>query len=144
MAHSHPIPRVRLRLSFAAGAVLTLWLPACAPDGVLEAEERDCATTGACADPLLEGDDPATLCDDHDPCTTDADCTPCSTLSPSEQDLYHCTADGDLPPFCAGRTGCVHVPLTTPAGQIDSCFPVAGASDLRSGVCRAGACVDDE
>jgi hypothetical protein len=105
--------------------------------------ERPAAEGTTAAAPACDGDDPATFCDDCNPCTAKANCTPCSALPEAERDIHHCTADEELPAFCTGRTGCYRVPLTTPAGQIDGCFPVAGASDLHPGSCRAGVCADD-
>lgn len=105
-----------------------------------------CSPASSCPDepqPACAGDDPATFCDDCNPCTVDMNCTPCSTLLPAERDIDHCTADEELPELCAGHAGCVHVAETTPAGQINDCFPVAVDPDLHAGVCRAGACVDD-
>jgi len=58
--------------------------------------------------------------------------------------MRRCTADDELPPFCAGRTGCVHAPLTTPEEQSNDCFPVAGDPDLHAGACLSGVCVDNE
>jgi hypothetical protein len=133
----------RLRITFAMGAILALLTPACVAEGVLEAQQAECASGDCLGTTTPDGDDPFTFCDDHDPCTTDANCTPCSTVPAAEQDEYHCTADQDLPSFCEGRTGCVHVPMTTPAGVSDSCFPVADSTDLHAGVCRAGTCVEN-
>lgn len=137
--------RRNARPLLVVAAALTLLTPGCAAEDVTEARFLDCAPGGGCAhEPALDGQDPATFCDDHDPCTTDVDCTPCSAVPPGERDIYHCTADEDLPELCAGRAGCVHVPLTTPAGQADSCFPVADAADAHPGVCRAGRCVEND
>jgi hypothetical protein len=131
-----------------AGAVLVLSLSASgctAETAVAEAQSPDCAAAGECtADPTTDGEDPASFCDDHNPCTDDVNCTPCSALEPPDRNIHRCTADADLPALCAGRTGCVHEPLTTPAGQIDDCFPVAGAADLHAGVCRAGRCAEND
>ncbi|MFT3774383.1 MAG: hypothetical protein QM820_54180 [Minicystis sp.] len=88
--------------------------------------------------------EPPTSCDDDNPCTADANCTPCSALPEALWDIHHCTSEDELPPFCAGRTGCVHVPLTTPAAQINDCFPVAGDPDLHAGACLAGVCVEND
>jgi len=140
-------PRRSPRVLAWAAVLASLAAPGCAPeDGVDEARLLDCADQAGCAqhDAARDADDPRAFCDDHDPCTADANCTPCSALPPDERDIYHCTEDEDLPVFCAGRTGCVHVPMTTPAGQINSCFPVADAADGHSGVCRAGRCVDND
>jgi hypothetical protein len=84
------------------------------------------------------------FCDDHNPCTSDVNCTPCNSLPPEEHDIHHCTPDEELPSFCRDQTGCVHVDLTTPPQQINSCFPVADASDLHAGVCREGTCVEND
>ncbi len=121
-------------------ALLTLVAAGCAAE-VLVAGPAD--GTMPAAAPACDGDDPATFCDDCNPCTAKANCTPCSSLPAAEQDIQHCTADEELPAFCAGRTGCFRVPLTTPAGQSDDCFPVADAAEARPGVCRAGVCVGD-
>ncbi len=126
-------PRVLTRSALALSLLAAL-APACAVDAVDQIVEQASAPAG---------DDPASFCDDQNPCTADANCTPCSALPRAQRDMYHCTPDGELPPFCAGKTGCVHVDLTTPADQRNDCFPVAGAGELRAGVCRAGMCVDD-
>jgi hypothetical protein len=145
MEHPTTIPMPRRRFSLLAGVLLSLLAPACGSAGLLEAQALDCAAPGGCAEgQALDGESPTDFCDDHDPCTDDVDCTPCSAVPEDKHDIYHCTADADLPPLCAGRTGCVHVALTTPAGQVDSCFPVAGTAELHAGVCRAGACVENE
>jgi hypothetical protein len=90
---------------------------------------------------VCDGQDAANFCDDCNPCTTDMNCTPCGSLPTAQRDVYRCTADDDLPPLCAGRTGCVHVAVTMPAGQSNDCYPVADESDPQAGVCRAGRCV---
>ena len=136
-------PTESLRLFSSMVALLALLAPACASEGVLEAQSFDCAAGECAASTTPNGEDPHAFCDDQDPCTTDANCTPCSTLPAEDQDAYHCTADQDLPDFCAGHLGCIHVLLTTPAGVTNSCFPVAGAADLHAGVCRFGTCVEN-
>jgi hypothetical protein len=123
--------------------VLALVPTACTAEVLVEAPATEIGASTA-ADPACQGDDPATFCDDCNPCTEKANCTPCSALPASERDIYHCTADEELPGFCAGRTGCFHVPLTTPEGQSASCFPVADATEARAGVCDVGRCVDGE
>jgi hypothetical protein len=105
--------------------------------------ERPAAERAPVEGRACDGDDPDTFCDDCNPCTAKANCTPCSALPETDRDIHRCTADEELPAFCTGRTGCYHVPLTTPAGQSNDCFPVAGAADLEPGVCRAGVCVGD-
>jgi hypothetical protein len=126
-------PRVLTRPLLAL-VVLAALAPACAVDAIDQGAEPASAP---------EGDDPASFCDDQNPCTADANCTPCSALPRAQRDIYHCTPDRELPPFCAGKTGCVHVDLTTPAGQRNDCFPVAGDADLHAGVCRAGVCAEN-
>jgi hypothetical protein len=133
------------RARFVFGiAALALSLAACAgADPTFDAEPVIAAPGDPSSDLACTGDDPASFCDDCNPCTTDANCTPCSALPAAERDIYHCTADDELPAFCAGRTGCVHVPFSTPAGQIDDCFPVVESVDLHAGACLAGVCVDN-
>jgi hypothetical protein len=143
MTASSNLSLARIGLVSWAGALFILTLaPGCAVDTTLaEAQSPDCIAGEGCAAP--SGDDPASFCDDDNPCTTDVNCTPCSTLPAAERDMYHCTADADLPALCAGRTGCAHVPLTTPPEQSNDCFPVAGAADVHAGVCRAGTCAEN-
>ncbi len=100
------------------------------------------ALASAPGEAVCASDEPAGFCDDCNPCTADANCTPCSALPRAERDMYHCTPDDEVPAFCAGHTGCVHVPLATATEQSNSCFPVADDADLHSGACRAGVCVD--
>jgi hypothetical protein len=133
-----------LRLFLSMGALLALLAPGCASEGVLEASEPECSSGDCLTSTTPDGEDPHAFCDDQDPCTTDANCTPCSTLPAADQDAYHCTADQDLPDFCAGHLGCIHVLLTTPPGVTNSCFPVAGDADLHAGVCWFGTCVDNK
>ncbi len=144
MHHSSSAPGARLLSPWWAAALLCLCAVGCVSEIVVDTPAVDGADPAEqVADPACAGTDPQTFCDDCNPCTEKANCTPCSTLPPAEQDIYHCTADEELPGFCVGRTGCVHVPLTTPPGQSASCFPVAGAETLHPGVCRAGTCADD-
>jgi hypothetical protein len=145
MAHSSSYLGARLFSLWGAAAILCLVAPGCAAEIVVEgATPGGAGTDREAVSPACSGDDPQSFCDDCNPCTDEANCTPCSTLPPSQQDIYHCTPDEELPGFCIGRTGCVHVPMTTPAGQTASCFPVADAADPHAGVCDAGTCVDDE
>jgi len=127
---------------FPAAALLALVGAGCAASVLVEGQEA-AAGAPAVAASACDGEDPATFCDDCNPCTAKANCTPCSALPEAERDIYHCTADEELPAFCAGRLGCYHIPLTTAEGQSDDCFPVAGADDPHAGACRAGVCVDD-
>jgi hypothetical protein len=122
---------------------VALIAPACAPESVAVVRDSVCEPSGCAPAPAEDGDDPAKFCDDHNPCTTDANCTPCTSLPPEQRDIYHCTADIELPGFCEGKTGCVHVAMTTPGEKINTCFPVAGDADLHSGVCRAGTCAEN-
>src|SRR5512140_1906107 len=123
MAQSSLFHGERAPLARAAALFLLLAAPACAPESVLEARSFDCAEGADCASPFaLDPEDPRTFCDDQNPCTEKANCTPCSALPPEQRDMDHCTPDAELPPFCEGRSGCVHVPRTTPAGQINDCF----------------------
>ncbi len=131
------------RLPFALASLLPLaaslaWLPSCTAEVLFDDLPANAAPAAA---PTCDGTDPANSCDDCNPCTVKANCTPCSSLPEAERNTQPCTADEDLPAFCAGHTGCYQVPLTTPAGQIDDCFPVAGAAELYAGSCRAGVCV---
>jgi hypothetical protein len=125
-------------------AIVCLAAAACVTEPVGEAVQSACAGAACAAAPACDGDAPDTFCDDCNPCTADANCTPCSTLPPEQRDMYHCTADERLPRFCAGKTGCVHVPLTTPADRINDCFPVAGDPDLHAGACLSGTCVEND
>ena len=126
--------------AWSAALLVVLVAGGCAGEVLVEGPGSEASPdTG----PTCDGDDPANFCDDCNPCTAKANCTPCSSLPEAEQDIYHCTADAELPAFCAGRTGCYRVPLTTPPGQIDDCFPVAGADEPQPGSCRAGVCVDN-
>ncbi|APR87786.1 hypothetical protein A7982_13135 [Minicystis rosea] len=109
-----------------------------------EARLGSCASPECAGEAACNGDAVESFCDDCNPCTVDANCTPCSALPAEERDLRHCTMDEDLPPFCAGHTGCVHLPLTTPAFQINACFPVANDPDLHAGACQAGVCVEND
>ncbi len=138
--------RQNVRTSRAPWVALALCLlaPACAADPLLQAQSDDCANGDCSAGPSSNGDDPANFCDDENPCTDDANCTPCSTLPAAERDIYHCTADDELPAFCAGKTGCVHVAWSDPPGQVDGCFPVAGAAEPHPGMCRVGRCVEND
>ena len=125
----------RLRAPLYAAALLGLLAPGCTNEVVV-----DEAIQGSTA---CESDEPASFCDDCNPCTADANCTPCSALPRAERDIHHCTPDDEMPAFCAGHTGCVHMPLADAAEESNGCFPVAGGADLHSGTCRAGVCVDD-
>jgi hypothetical protein len=116
----------------------------CSAEDVSTARAANCDAGECVRDPVLDGADPQTFCDDHNPCTEDANCTPCSSLPAGEHDIFHCTADDELPSSCAGKTGCVHEPLTTPAGQRNACFPVADAASLEAGVCDRGTCVAND
>lgn len=116
----------------------------CNHEIVDEATLASCADGDCGIDPACDGDSPAMFCDDCNPCTADANCTPCSALPPERREMRQCTPDDELPAFCAGRTGCVHVAVTTPEGQRNACFPVAGDPELQAGVCWAGTCVEDE
>jgi hypothetical protein len=138
MAFSNPLSS---RRSFVPALLALLCLAAagCSVELVDDAVEASCAGSSCAEDQAPSGD----TCDDGDPCTADADCTPCSALPPSERSDGRCTPDDELPAFCEGKTGCVHAPMTTPAGQVDSCFPVAGDADLHAGACRAGVCVEN-
>ncbi len=138
MARPSTIPGGRLPIALTS-LLLLVAAAGCAPESDVDAVPLDSSEGQS-----LAADDPGASCDDGNPCTAKADCTPCSTVPPEARDTLHCTPDDELPPFCAGRTGCVQVPLTTPAGQVDSCFPVVGASDAHAGSCRAGLCVENE
>ncbi len=113
---------------------------------VEEAWQASCASPTCDGTPACDGASAENFCDDCNPCTADANCTPCSALPLEDRDLHHCTMDDELPPFCAGRTGCVHVaPPTTPPQQINDCFPVAGDPDsCNAGACQAGVCVEND
>lgn len=72
-------------------------------------------------------------CDDCNPCTWDQWCDP----ETGEGDDY-------APCLTQKYAGCVHsYDYTTPAGQINDCFPVADEGELRAGRCCLGACVDN-
>lgn len=106
-----------------------------------------CAAACVSADPSATsggtgGGKVGAFCDDDNPCTVDANCTPCSSLPPEQRDIYHCTEDTAVPSWCI-TSGCAHMPVTTPDGQVNDCFPVSDADPLRAGVCRNGACVDN-
>lgn len=126
-----------LRAHALALVGLSVALAGCGPEAV-----SDAGSTSSIAAPACDADDPSTFCDDCNPCTADANCTPCSAIPHALRDIHHCS--DDLPPFCDGITGCAHVPITAPAGQINDCFPVAGDPDLHAGVCAAGTCVENE
>ncbi|MFO0617958.1 MAG: hypothetical protein U0414_35535 [Polyangiaceae bacterium] len=90
-----------------------------------------------------DGEDPDGFCDDCNPCTIDVNCTPCSDLPPDQRSVHTCSEDADSRAICAGETGCVHASLTTPASQINACFPVAGALTPHAGACSEGVCVEN-
>jgi hypothetical protein len=142
-------PRSRRPLALAgillAGLALAA-LPACVGAPAPEVTEVACSPASSCPtepQPACTGDDPATFCDDENPCTVDVNCTPCSELPAWQHDIYHCTADEELPELCTGHAGCFHAPQTTPAGQVDDCFPVAEAASPHAGSCRVGVCVEN-
>jgi hypothetical protein len=116
---------------------------ACTASRVAEARSFDCVEGTDCesGEIACDGDDPATFCDDCNPCTADANCTPCDELPVAIRDARHCNVSGSMPAFCAGKTGCVHVAMTTPAEVQNSCFPVADEGPVRAGVCNTGVCI---
>lgn len=118
---------------------LALASAACGSEVASRTEAVSLGASVAC-----DGDDPEGFCDDCNPCTVDANCTPCSELPRDERDMHRCTPDDELPPFCAGKRGCVHLPVSTPPRQINDCFPVDGDPDLHPGVCRSGTCVEND
>ena len=142
--------RFGARAPWWIGIVISVVAAGCSDSGggggadVERAWQASCASPACAGEPACDGEAPASFCDDCNPCTVDANCTPCSTLPPAERDIRHCTMDDELPPFCEGRTGCAHVPRTTPASQINDCFPVAGDPDLHAGACQAGVCVEND
>lgn len=82
------------------------------------------------------GEHPENGCDDCNPCSWDAWCNP---------DEWK----GFVPEWCQdvamlGYAVCVHLDRTTPKGQINDCFPIAPETDVRSGKCCAGTCVDNQ
>jgi len=127
-------------LAALAALVLGVHLSGCSVDSVGEDGSELSAPDAPQDEALCNGSEAATFCDDCNPCTTDVNCTPCSTLPEAERDIYHCTPDLDLPAACVGHLGCVHLPLTTPAGQTDDCFPVVDTTLPHAGVCRVGRC----
>lgn len=128
----------------AGVCVLLFSLLGCGGEAVLEAEAASCEGEACLAAPGCDGEATDGFCDDCNPCTADANCTPCSALPPAQRDMRRCTADDDLPAFCAGKVGCVHVPLTTATEVRNVCFPVAGDPEIHPGVCLRGVCVENE
>jgi hypothetical protein len=139
-------PRAIVRARAKGWFALALGLIAlgCHSEVVDEATFASCAGGECGIEPACDGDSPEMFCDDCDPCTIDANCTPCSALPVEQRSMRQCTPDEELPAFCAGRTGCAHVAVTTPEGQRNACFPVKGDPELHPGTCWKGTCVEND